>query len=625
MNISVNQAISQVKPADNAAERFAREQARMERFKGMYEQDTARKAESEALMHEQMGNTDSLLDSLSPRGQEEMQAVIEEQKAAVEGELKKWGGDVDQFMRHGGTAMMAKYKNNIQGDGRYRNHLRAAGHIQELQEVMKAGKGNMISYSTQQDLARYQAGLIDTFEPKLINPIEIPADKYYEDKVIALKSILGENYQQFRSNFLVEHPDVDPTYERLYNYADNYYGEALGKKVDEMARIKARGSTKKGGKGNTMKPEDYTFSRNITSAFIKGAESNTIGLEAEALKNYWINGGHNLSTNFDLDSQYKWGETETGNTLQESYQMTQAAGGSLFNSWVDKSAYPRNEDGSVRISVSNLYDEDGIYGGGQRFKDDHSAKEINGDFVGVFLTKGNKNWQNKQGEKESLLYMKNEDEDTNAEALEGYQNKDGQDPGGRPMMVAAVRDKETEELFYVEIPAERADVSGLMEDSWGKMNNLGDDIEKNIREKKIEESIKQVDAKRVQAATQLYKTDLLSVVDDVLITRNLSVGHNVYGGVVAAMVDATMGMDERYQGLSGDAYQRQFSASFRELSRIMNDDLFKSESKHKKALLLAKDDGEAKEALFGWLREFSPEGYTATRSLALKYMNKFKA
>lgn len=628
MNLSVTQALSMIKPADTAAERYAREQARLERFKGMYEADTQRKAEQEAIMGETLGATDALLDNLSPRGQEEMQSVINENKKQLEDELKKWGGDVDQFMRHGGTAMLSKYKTAIQGDQRYRNHLKASGHIAELQEVMKAGKGNMISYSTQKDLAKYQAGLIDTFEPKLINPIEIPEDKYYENVPIALRSIVGENYQAFRTNYMVEHPGQEPTFERLMAYADTYYGEALGKKIDEMKRIKARTSGRsKSSKQNQIKPEDYTFSRNTTSAFIKGIESNSIGLGKDALRNYWINGGHNLSTNFDLDGQYKWRETETGNHLQESYEMTKASAGSLFNAWVQNANYVTSEDGKVQIPIADLYDEYGVKGGGQQTYD-HMIEEgktgIEGEFMGVFLTKGNKNAV-VQGKTESVLYMENENEDKNSEAIKGYQNKEGEDPGGRPMMVAAVKDADSGEIFYMEIPAERADVTGLMNETWGKKDNLGDDVQQNARERNVEAAYKEEDAARTAAAVNLYKSDLVTIIDDDLNAKGLEIGHNIYGGLVAGMTASFMSSQKEYSGLSGDDYDAAFTKEFADIHEYVKQNLFRSGSELKQELLLASDDGKAREVFMKWLAQDSPEEYQTLRKWCTKYMNNFKA
>ena len=618
-NISLNQALSTIRPAEMASQRFARESVYLRDLKQMYEEDTQRNADAESKFEEQLGLVDASVSLLSERGQQEMQAVVEETKKRMEEDMKKYGS-MDQYMRHGGQRQIMQYKNSILNDERFRGHLKSQASIQEVQELMKAGKGSMVSHSTRRDMQRYLNGEIDRFDTKIINPINIPEDKYYEDVPIALASILAENYGEVRANYAVEFPDMEPTDENLLAYLDTYYGAALGKKIDIQKQIALKKAGRRGTTGkDPMQGKYHTYGRNVTAMFMNGYKRNDIGFGNNSLRNYIEGEGWNIALPIQLNTQRTKWNTDSGNYLEEAYKMTDHMGRRLFDGVMEGERV--DEEGNFIINTGDLYDEDGIYSGGV----DTESENIRGQFEGVYFTKGNDNSQDPvTGKSQSILYITNEDKKKASDAEEGYKNKLDAETPGHPVMVAAIRDKDTGKLYYKKIQAEQAATTGLMEKQWGDMNKLDDDITWKQQEQAVEQMYKAQDNAQMESAKALYDQELASSVDRDLGHRNLSFSANLYAGVISALTASTMGAMPELQGLEGEEYNNAYKMVFKATQDELKNQLLYSEDwMHK--LEMASNDNEARDILMQYLQKAEPQNYETLRKWSTKYTLKYNS
>jgi len=625
MEYSLSQAFSAIRPANMAADRYSRDQARLMQFKQMYEGDQLRKAETEAKFQEGMGAIDDEVLALSEIGSMELQEMVKKNKAELEKEMAKWG-DVDQFMRNGGAAMVGKYKNNILRSEEFRGHKQATDSLKQIDELIIAGKGNMLSHSTMADMAKYRDGKIKTFKPTLITPLDVPDKKYPEDLQIALKDFMGENYHAIRTNFAAEFPNVTPTEERLLNYTSQYYGGALGSKIDQQKK-----QGKAGGAGKAMddmmNQKLYMFSTNVKDLHKMSLEAANLGMGDMELRQQMIDKGYDLNVPIDLQTKYRF-ETASENTLAEHYQMRKHMGMPLAKKVLEDY---KTDEGGYRVNINDLYDEYGIYGGGVQTRKKRSGKGekeyVNGEVLGVFLTKGRKNAIHDQtGEEQSVLFVNNKHKKGITE--EGYKNKGEDQLTGHAMTVIAMKDKDTGEVFYMEVDLGGADGAGLMESVWGDMDRMDDDkVRADIKAAEIRVTKAQYE-QEAKLQTNVYSSQLRSGVTDDLALRKITMSDNIYGGYIAGMAQVRMTKDRNEGKIpKGVSPEKAFVTYFKAIQNSFRETL-DSDDKLKKEMQMISNDAEAKKFFLNYINISAAEyGEDATRIVTERmkhYMNTFK-
>ena len=389
MEYAFSEAIAKIQPATKAAERMARDEDRLLRFKDMYERDADADALNAAKYEEFMGGVDAQIGSLNEFAQEEMQALIKSKKDFIAEQVKKYG-NMTQFMRNGGARMVQKYQNEILNSDEFRKHKKSTLALENVNNMVKNGMGDRISFRTLTEMQDYQAGLIDHFEFRAINPIKVPDEKYWEDEEIAAKEILGEQRHQIVSNFAIEYPEREATESNLLNYTKRYIGPILGAR--KRARNQANKQRLANQKADPLKGVHYMQSANIRDMMIESLESPTIsavpgGLEEWAKNSAWPAG---IPFDFNSVSSYKSIATNSDVKLTNAVPMEKQMADKAISALMGEH---RNEDGTYRLNINEIYDERGVKGGGVQTHDDYeSAYEgdgrIDASYLGTYMTVG---------------------------------------------------------------------------------------------------------------------------------------------------------------------------------------------------------------------------------------------
>jgi hypothetical protein len=615
MNYGLSSALAELKPAQRSSERFAQQQNQLMQLKQQFTADQIANAEAEAAYQEQLGLVQENVNLLSETGRAEMQAVIDENKELIQKELSKYG-NTSQFLRNGGARMLGEYKNRILADKRFTDHKQATEGLSQIQELLAAGKGSMLSYRTLREMEQYKNGMISTFKPILVNPLTVPEKKYYEDVPIEVQSMLDENRHQIISNFIMEYPDQEITEERLFNYTSMYYGAALGAKREQAAKIAARAKMQANGK---MQDDYYMFSRNTTNMFIKSRDEGTIPASGgTGLKDWIFQGGHQQAVPFNFQRKTKF-ETKTGNRPNEMYEMNKAFGGAVWGKFADMSGITQNEDGTYNFEWNQVYDEDGIYGGGVRVYDDYiegGKTSLKGKFLGVYMVKGNEDVYNEgTGEHESMIFMEN----TKSKKKQNNLEAEYADITGHGMEVAMFRDDETGEVFYMSIPVDDAAGTGIHQEAWGKMDEIGDDIRRRQNEKAFENQVEAWDDARGAEATAIYKSKYENSINDDIAIRGLNMSTHIYGGFIAAATQANMA--KFHAGAKGSQYNDLWQKTF-EATRLGFRDEIDSNPELKDKLAYVNSDAEARQVLLNYIRENGQD--PAVEDYYKKYINLFR-
>lgn len=612
MNYGLADALSQIKPSELSADRFAKQQTQMLQLKDMYTRDQNANAEAESKYQEQIGLVQENINLLSETGRAEMQTVIEENKKLMQKEIAK-NGNMSQFMRNGGARLIGEYKNRILSDDRFNNHKRATESLAQIQQLLAAGEGNKLSNSTLQNIEKYKNGLIETFEPVIINPLVVPEKKYYEDIAIETQSMLDENYAAIKANFMLEYPDVEVTPDRLYKYTKQYYGAALGAKINTAKASRERAQSK--GAKSGMEKELYMFSHNNTHMYSSIRDQGNVSATGnESLKSAIFDQGYNLNTPYEFQRQKKF-ETETGNLPAEMYQMNESFGGKLWSNVASSLNKPQNEDGTYTFDLNEIYDEDGIYGGGERTE---GTEQFSGKFMGVFMVKGNEDVINQgTGEKESMIFMKNKDGD-----FQENIDADYEDISGYGIEVAMFKDPDSGETFYKQIETSDAASTGVHNQSWGEMDEMGDDLQRTRMEQRKEAQIKSWDDERVSEVKNVFNSNFRQGLNDELKIAGLPMSTNVMGGYIAALTHSQM--DQHYSNAEGAAYDSTYKALFEIIQGRVFDSLNGGEeggAKLKSSLAMASSDADARKILVDYIKQEFPQGNT--EEYYKKYVNIF--
>ncbi len=610
MNYGLNQALAKIRPADKSADRFAKQQDALVKLKDTYTSDMAKNSMQEALYSETIGALDKEVALLSESGQEEMQAIVQDKKKFLETELGKHSS-MSHFMRAGGTRLLGEYKNGILSDQRFLDHQKSSESLNKIQQLMEEGHGDKISYTTQADMQRYKNGLIDRFEPILINPIPVPEDKYIEDVGIALESMVAENWHAFVANFIAENPDIEPSIEKITEYARQYYGEALGKRKDYQERAKAAAQAKSSAK---VSKEDYNlYSRNVVNAFSSLKTQGSIEANKDgSLKEAMFKSGYNYNIPFDFQRRVKL-QTETGNLPAEMYEMNKVFGGSVWTKVANKTGKDKTDDGTYNFGRHEIFDENGIYGGGVDSEDEN--QELNGKYLGVYMVKGNENISSigEGSDNESVIFMKNADKDKQAtQEMSGGMK-------GYGMLVAAFRDSETGEVFYSQIPSTDAAAAGTFKEVFGEADKITDDIKAEKIRVMQEQSIKNIDAQKMSNINTVYQTDYRNDIQESLKIRNLDVGTDIYGAYIATMTQIQMGL---LGPMSAQEYDAQWRVNFDRMQKLFANSL-DSDKKFRDLFANHPTDGDAKRAITAYLIE-DTGGDDSVKDLYLKYINSFR-
>lgn len=621
MNYGLADALSQIKPAELSADRFAKQQTQMLQLKDMYTRDQNANAEAEAKYQEQLGLVQENINLLSETGRAEMQAVIKSNKEAMAKEVAKFG-NMDAFMRNGGARIIGEYKNNILADDRFYNHKKATEGLAQIDQLLAEGHGDKISQTTLRDIEKYKSGMIETFDPIIINPLIVPDKKYPEDLGIAVKSFMGENYAALKANYMQEFKH-DPTDTELEIYTENYYGMALGSKVNQqkIAREKAAARQKNG-----TNSEFHRFSDNVVEVFSSMRNKSNIAYnDPKALKRSIEEGNYQLGIPYEFQKQFKM-KTESGNKPTEMYQMNESFAGKLNSDYMTNLGKSQNEDGTYSFRINEMYDENGLYQGGEETHDTYGEDgKFNGEFQGIFMVLGNENIENPQtGESFGTIFMQNDDGDFQDNIDGNKLNPDGTPVTGYPMQMAMFKDPETGKIFYKQMETSDAAAAGVMGRSWGEMNIMDDEIENAELKKQKNQYVENWDDKQQANARAVFDQSFRASVNTNLAIAGLPMGTGIMGGYIASLVEANIRAN--YKDAKGDQYDDLFKGLFpqmqKDIFRALNDPDNKDAVKLKNDLAMSSGDKESRDILSAYLTSKLGQGEEINKSYK-KFINIF--